>query len=1305
MPRLHVLVWTLGLLALSAAAQNLTSEKAVAPSSSEHARNLYDRLPLSFEPNLGQADAAAKFLAHTPGYTFSVTADEVLFAGRDGSVERMKVLGANRRARIEFLDKQPGVSSYFVGSDPAKWRTNIANYGKVALRGVYPGIDLVFYGHDRRIEYDWVLAPGADVKHIRMKWEGAGQVRSSAGGDLVLSSALSQKKPVILQDGKPIRGEYLVRGKEIQFKVAKYDASKPLLIDPVFIYSTYLSKGGFGIALDSAGNVYVAGNTGGSSGGPCVTKINASGSAVLYSTCLGGGQANGIAVDNVGNVYVTGLTFSTNLPTVNPLQATNHDVAGGNAFVTKIDPTGASLVYSTYLGGSGSTRIGADGETQYLGDWGHGIAVDSSGNAYVTGQTYSADFPSSNALQATNNGSISFVTKINASGTAFVYSTYLGGAGSGIAVDSAGNAYVAGGGSVTKINPSGSALVYAMSFGGSGCNCTAAGIAVDSAGNAYVTGSTRSTNFPTVNPFQATNHSQMGGMNAFVTKINQLGSAVVYSSYLGGSDSTFGGGDSGTGIAVDSAGQAYVTGTTTSTDFPTINALQPSYGGGITDVFVTKINAAGSALLYSTYLGGAGNDTGYAIAVDSNRNAYVTGGTGQVSVPNNFPTVNPLQGSSPSENSFISVIGTPLVSIATGSPTIPGVVGLPYTNTLTATDGVLPYTWSASGLPTGLILDPSTGVLSGIPMYSVSTTFMVTVTDAQQHSSTSSLAITVIAACTYELNPGGQSFPATGGSGTIGVIAPSGCAWSEAGGQNWISFSGSTSGTGNGTLAYQVQTNAGADRISLLTVAGLPFTIEQQAANLGSVYIGSMPHLAAEENWTTSFTLVNKGSAAATASLSFFGDPSDPLTLPDPSGALTLPLTFPQQPAAPNPLLAASFDQTISPNASLIVQTAGPQIPPVRVGSAQLAATGAIDGFAIFHHVITQQETVVPLETRNAKSYLLAFDNTGGSVLGVAVATGPVHQGFGYGGAEVVIRDDSGSVLTDQTFNFPAGPNEHTSFVLPTRYPVTANIRGTIQINPPSGGQISVLGMRFTPPNNALTTIPPLLINSPGGGSIAHIATGNGWQSTVVLVNTGTAAAPFQLNFFAAGGSPLALPIGFPQTTSGSTTVASSVSQTLAAGASLLIQSAAPLSDPAPTIGSAQLTTSGNVTGFVIYRYNPNGQEAVVPFENRNASGYILAFDNTAGTATGVAVNNATSQAADVQVVIRDDAGNQIAADTLHLAANGNVAFTLVADKYAATANIRGTIEFDTPPGGQIGALAFRIPVAHTFTTLPALTK
>ncbi len=461
-------------------------------------------------------------------------------------------------------------------------------------------------------------------------------------------------------------------------------------------------------------------------------------------------------------------------------------------------------------------------------------------------------------------------------------------------------------------------------------------------------------------------------------------------------------------------------------------------------------------------------------------------------------------------------------------------------------------------------------------------------------------------------------------------------------------------------------------------------------------FIGSMPHLAAEENWTTTFTLVNKQSSSAEAQLSFFGDPGDASG----NGPLMLPLTFPQQSSAARPAPVASLDQTISANASLIVQTAGSQTPPVEIGSAQLAATGDVDGFAIFHQIPSAQEAVVPLEIRNAPSYLLPFDNGNGQALGVAVENTSTQDA----NVGVVLRDGNGATIGTGTLAL--GGSGHTSFVLSTQFPVTAGQQGTAEFDTPSGGRISVLGIRFTPPNNALTTIPALANVGPGGGSIAHIATGNGWQTTFVLVNTGASAAPLHLNFFAdITGAPLPLPLSFPQTGTGEITLTSAVDQTLAAGATLSILTAAPLSDSAPTVGSARLTSTGNVSGFVIFRYNPNGQEAVVPLESRNANGYFIAFDNTGGTATGIAVNNVSSQAASVPVVIRDDTGAQIGIDTLNLAGNGHLAFTLGTDKYPATANIRGTIEFDTPFGGQIGALGIRIPATHTFTTLPALVK
>ena len=602
--------------------------------------------------------------------------------------------------------------------------------------------------------------------------------------------------------------------------------------------------------------------------------------------------------------------------------------------------------------------------------------------------------------------------------------------------------------------------------------------------------------------------------------------------------------------------------------------------------------------------------------------------------------------------------------------------------------------WSVSGLPSWITVS---GASSGTgaaaitlviaPLPAGSPTRNVTLSIGGTPVSVTQSAAPV---CNYTLNNGGESFPAAGGSGSVNISVNPGCPWSAGGPPSWITFTGSASGYGPGTLSMQAAANSGAARSGSFTVAGVTFNVEQQASSISGLnFVGSMPHIAAEENWTTTFTLVNKGPSSATARLNFFGDPS---------GLLPLPLTFPQLSSATGPELASSLDRTVASKASLVITTAGPQSPPVQIGSAQLAATGAVDGFAIFHLIPGAQEAVVPMETRNASSYLLAYDNTGGVVLGVAVEN-VSSQAATIG---VVIRDDTGAPIG--TGSLAMSANGHTSFVLSTLYPVTAGKRGTIQFNTPPGGQISVLGIRTTPlgASTTLTTIPALANIGTGGGSIAHIAAANGWQTTFVLVNTGASSAHAHLAFFDDGGNPLSLSLTFPQTATNST--ASFVDQNLTAGATLLVQASGALTDPV-VIGSAQLTTSGNVGGFVIFRYNPNGQEAVVPLENRNAGGYILAYDNTAGTATGIAINGVSSQAINIPVIVRDDSGAQIATDTLNLAANGHLAFTLGTDKYPATAGHRGTIEFDAPAGAQIGALGIRIPIAHTFTTLPGLMK
>ena len=547
--------------------------------------------------------------------------------------------------------------------------------------------------------------------------------------------------------------------------------------------------------------------------------------------------------------------------------------------------------------------------------------------------------------------------------------------------------------------------------------------------------------------------------------------------------------------------------------------------------------------------------------------------------------------------------------------------------------------------------------------------------------------------CQYFLDAGGKVFSAIGGAGAVTVTTGQTCPWSVTGNAPWLSITGSSSGSGSGNVTYQVAPNSGPARWSVFTIGDLSFTVEQEAVvTPGLNLVGSMSHMAAEENWTTTFTLVNKDSASAQTRLSLFGDPS---------GTLALPLSVPQPPGLSGPLLGVSLDRTVVANGSLTITTAGPQTPPVLVGSAQLASTGTVDGFAIFHQIVTKQEAVVPMETRNASSYLLAFDNTNGLVLGVAVANISAQNAI----IPVIIRDDAGNVISAPGTTISLGGNGHTSFVLSDPilgFPVAANIRGTIEFDTPAGGHISVLGLRFTPPNNALTTIPALANVGTGGGSIAHLASGgDGWQTTFVLVNAGTTATQVTLSFFNdQTGLPLPLPLSFPQSGTANIFLTTSTTQPLAAGATFIVVSSG---FPQLLTGSAQLSTTGQVSGFVIFRHN--NQEAVVPLESRNASGYIIAFDNTNSTATGIAINSVSTQAVNVPVIVRDDTGALIANDILNLTANGHSAFTLVTDKYPGTANIRGTIEFDTPAGAQIGALGIRIPPTQTYTTLPALAK
>ncbi len=781
----------------------------------------YGKLPLSFETNDGQTDARVKFLARGKGYSLFLTSNEAVLAlhtpdqqGRRGAAKvdrsipkaksspsdtlRMHLVGANANAEVSGMDELRGKSNYFIGNDATKWRTNVPTYAKVRYRNVYPGIDLVYYGNQNgQLEYDFVVAPSADPSAIKLDLKADGRpLRIAADGDLaarIRGSELRFHKPIIYQ-GSPesrIDGSYSIdsRGR-VEFAVGSYDHTKPLFIDPVLVYSTYLGGSnedlGNAIALDANGDVYITGltistdfptanplqaalNTAGpfSSSDVFVAKLNSTGSALLYSTYLGGSYTDiglGIVIDTSGDAYVTGVTYSTDFPTANPFQSTNGaGLNNATAFVSELNTSGSALIYSTYLGGSSTTQ-------------GNGIAVDSSGEAFVAGTTASTNFPTTGgALQTKfNGGTDGFLTKLNAAGSALIYSTYLGGrqadGAQAIALDSSGNAYVTGytrgdfpiagaaqpaygGGQsdafVTKLGASG-ALIYSTYLGGNNSD-QGNGIAVDSSGSAYVTGFTHSTSFPLVSPFQA---SLGGTADAFVAKLTPTGSALVYSTYLGGSQS-----DGGSAIAVDSSGDAYVTGSTTSSNFPTANAIQSTYGGA-GDAFVTELNSTGTALAYSTYLGGTGGDDGAGIAVDSSGDAYVVGGA-SVGFPTTHGSFQPGFGGG-SEDVFVAELPFVPASSSTDfaisatppSETVVQGNGESYAVTVNALNGFAGTVMlSASGLPSGAnaTFSPNSINTSGMATMSVTTspttppgTYTITVTGtsgALVHNATVTLIV------------------------------------------------------------------------------------------------------------------------------------------------------------------------------------------------------------------------------------------------------------------------------------------------------------------------------------------------------------------------------------------------------------------------------------------------------------------------------------------------------------------------------------------------------------------------------------
>ncbi|MGO8796356.1 MAG: SBBP repeat-containing protein [Candidatus Sulfotelmatobacter sp.] len=722
-----------------AAAFTASAKTATPADQSRFFLDAYAKLPLRFEANQGQSGAPVRFLSRGEGYTLFLTPTEAVLSlsGTSGdspdslqrpqiSIVGMEWLGSRPDAAVAGLDELPGKSNYFIGNDPKQWHVGVPAFGRVSYKNIYSGVDLVFYGNQRHLEYDFVIAPGADPNSIKLKISGARGLRVDKKGNLFVgvgSQDLQLSAPNVYQEeaGKKhaVEGRWIRSGRsEVRFALGAYDHNRTLVVDPTLsiVYSTYLGGSAkddaYAVTFDSSGDAYVTGSTvspdfpttpgayqttcGGCSGSGTanvfITEMNPTGSGLIYSTFLGGSNgdgASGIAIDSSGDAYVVGATFSSNFPVPNGFQTTcAGDCTNGDAFVTELNSTGSTLVFSSFLGGTGTDVATA-------------VALDSQGNAYVVGSTNStvADgFPiTTNAYQGSLGGEDdAFVTEVrppsgDSANASIVYSTYLGGSdydeGASVALDSAGSIYVTGytnssstpfpttsgayqttcsgcangfaAAFVAKFSASFGALDYSTLLGGStyptgaASNCPttnssfsisgdcASAIAVDATSHAYVTGAANSTNFPTTaGSYQSTcaDSCPLGG-HAFVTKFNPSGSALVYSSYLGGN-----GADEANRIAVDSVGNAFVTGKTSSSA-GLFSAPNPNYNyqpgcascaSSGTDAYIAEFDVAGNALVFSSYLGGTTAQSSRGVAVASNDESVIAGWTSST----DFPTAN-----------------------------------------------------------------------------------------------------------------------------------------------------------------------------------------------------------------------------------------------------------------------------------------------------------------------------------------------------------------------------------------------------------------------------------------------------------------------------------------------------------------------------------------------------------------------------------------------------------------------------------------------------------------------------------------
>jgi hypothetical protein len=829
---------------------------------------------------------AGRYFSRGEQLTVLLGRNEAVIGGAGNNAGPVTMRFGDNHADPEAIDRLPFHLNFFVNSDPAEWRTGAPAFGSVRYRNVYRGIDLVYHGSTNRLEFDFIVVPGADYNNIRLRFDNVDKARLASNGDLVLATPageLRYRKPVAYQNygsrRKLIASRFVLKkSNEVAFSVAHYDRKRTLVIDPVLSYSSYLggtgSDSASAIAVGANGSAYVAGTTTSldfavtpqawqsqlSVCSPCestntdifVAQFDATGKELVYATYLGGNGTDSVmdlALDAAGNVYLTGSTKSVNFPTTPG--AYGSATGALEVFVTKLNVSGTALVYSTVLG-TGT---------------GYGIAVGTSGNAYITGHAAGEDFPTTGgAFQPASQGSgDAFVSQLNASGTLLVYSTLLGGAGDdygrAIVLDTAGQATLTGHTTkataglpfpvtpgaysqigagadafVARFNAAGTALVYSTLLGGSNDDF-AYGVAVDPQANAYVTGVTASHDFPTTaGAFQRT------AAKGFVTKINAAGSGLVYSTYLGSNDSIFYCADlpaarpcgGGFAIAIDTSGRAYVTGSWSipagsSAQFTTSDALQPS-AAGPSDAFLVQLDVAGSSVLYSTFLGGANADVGQDIAIDNAGGVYIAGTTGS----SNWPLANsydPTYGGN--TDGFVANVNMSPAScsyvLSENSRTLPAAGGTG-AFTLTTSSGC---SWTAVvpdiyKNPWTILTSPPYGSGAAQITYSVNANNLTTQRTTRLVVAKQTFTITQAPlTCTYSLTTGSATTGSAGGAGSFGVTAPAGCTWTTSSSAPWITITAGASGAGPGTVSYVVSANTGAARSGIISTGGQTFTVSQ----------------------------------------------------------------------------------------------------------------------------------------------------------------------------------------------------------------------------------------------------------------------------------------------------------------------------------------------------------------------------------------------------------------------------------------------------------------------------------------------